>query len=107
MTKTVKLHKTLYVGIHIKAGALSYIRLRSYQFIMAIERGMTDIQNWDSAMAAASAIVWALDARIKMFHAKVKQVSRDDYFKRCWDVVVGSVDGRTVQRRVENQFGYE
>lgn len=74
---------------------------------MVFERGMTDIIKWDSAMAAASAMVWAVDARIKRFNAKVKQVSRDDYFQRCWDVVVGGVDGRIVQRRVENQFGYE
>ncbi|GAT22878.1 rna-dependent rna polymerase [Aspergillus luchuensis] len=56
---------------------------------MVFERGMTDIIKWDSAMAAASAMVWAVDARIKRFNAKVKQVSRDDYFQRCWTWLLG------------------
>ncbi|RAK84865.1 hypothetical protein BO79DRAFT_258840 [Aspergillus costaricaensis CBS 115574] len=75
----------------IPRASLSFGEEVGDKLIMVIERGMTDILKWDYAIAAASAMVWALDARIKRLQAKGKQVSRDDYLQMCWDVFVGSV----------------
>ncbi|GAQ35588.1 atmA protein [Aspergillus tubingensis] len=80
-----------YIPGAIPRASLSFGEEVGDKLIMVIERGMTDILKWDYAMAAASAMVWALDARIKRFRAKGKQLSRDDYLQMCWDVFVGSV----------------